>query len=191
MRTLMTVLTLIHIGAQSYSQKKMQGHLSITPGIDFSTMRAQDAYGNHVDFPDGTNFRIGADFEIPISSGKWAIMIEPTLQRYTAKSPNELIYRSLEVPAGVRRYFAVNKNAGFFINGAVVADAVLTHTIRMAPNLYFRSSQLRANFAAGIGVALNRFTIEYRYYTQRNRQDTGSFIYNFNKRSLIIGFRLH
>jgi hypothetical protein len=155
-------------------------------------MKAQDRNGTRVYFPDETNFRIGAQAEFPIINGKWSIILEPTLQRYVVNRPYPLKYRSLETPLGVRRYFAANNKTGFFVNGAVVGDIVMEHAMELTPNFYFRSTKLAANFAAGVGVAVGRFTLEYRHYTQRTRKDdTGSFTYNYNKRSIIVGFRLY
>jgi hypothetical protein len=155
-------------------------------------MRTTDKNGTQVNFPSGTNFRVGAELEFPLGKGKWAIIAEPTFQRYTANSPVRLIYRSLEIPIGVRRYFAINNRAGVYVNGAVVADLVLRHSMELAPNIYFDSNGIRINFAAGVGVAITRFTVEYRYYSQRTRKDdTGSFTSNYNKRSIIVGFRLY
>jgi hypothetical protein len=196
-RRLSIVLVLLIIGLDCFCQesngrKTHKSHLSITPGIDFATMRSQDANGTQVNFPEGTNFRVGAEFEFPAFRGKWAAIIEPAFQRYTANGPYLLIYRSLETSIGVRRYFRVNKKTGLYLNGATVGDLPIRHTMELSPNFDFVSTGLKVNLAAGVGLAISRFTMEYRYYTQRTRKDdTGSFTYNYNKRSIIVGFRLY
>jgi hypothetical protein len=188
----MTVVSLIFVGAHGYCQPGKRSHLSITPGVDFSRMQAQDRRGTRVEFPDRAQFRIGALLEFPIATGKWAIIFEPTLQRYTTHRPLPLTYRSLEVPLGARRYFSVRKNMGLYVNAAAVGDIVLEHSMQFASNYSFHAGKFKVNFAVGAGLAVRRFTIEYRYYTQRTRMDyTGSFTYNHNKRSVIVGFRLY
>lgn len=184
-------MSLIVVGTQGYCQPGTRSHLSITPGVDLSSMKAQDTRGTQVIFPDRVHFRIGAQFEFPIGAGKWSLLLEPTLQRYTTSRPLPLRYRSLEVPFGVRKYFSFRKNAAFFVNGAGVADIILEHGMQVS-NTLFSSHGIKFNFAAGAGLAFGRFTVEYRYYSQRTRSDfTKSFTYNYNKRSVIVGFRLY
>lgn len=154
-------------------------------------MRAHDTNGTQVVFPDGTNLRLGAQFEFPLWSGNWSMILEPTYQRYTANTPHLLRYRSLEAPVGIRRYFNANNRTRFYINGAIVGDIPFRHTMELS-GLNFEATGLKANFAAGIGVAVRRFTVEYRHYSRRTRRDnTGSFTYNYDKRSVIVGFRLY
>lgn len=183
-------LTVI-VGTTAYCQARKNVHITLTPGVDFAALKAQDTRATQVNFPDRTQFRVGVLLEVPIASGKWAVLIEPTLQRYITNRPLPLRYRSFEVPLGARRYFAVRKNASLYVNGAFVGDVILEHTMLLA-GYSFTSSSVKFNIAAGAGMAINRFTIEYRYYTQRTRTDyTNSFTYNYNKRSVIVGVRLY
>jgi hypothetical protein len=189
------IICLFAIGHSCYGQAKKRvrrGHLTVTPGIDFATMRSQDTNGTKVNFPDAVNWRLGAGFEIPFRSRKWAFMIEPAYQQYKATSPYTLIYNSLETPMGFRRYFAVGPATALFADGMFVLDIPFNYSIEIAPRLNFVSSGARTNFTAGAGIVVRRFTLEYRFYSQRtSKDDTDSFIFNYNKRSIIVGFRLY
>lgn len=186
------------IGLSAYSQEKPKkvrrgnSHLSITPGADMATMRSQDGVGTRVNFPQGFNWRLGLQFESPFAKGKWAFLIEPTYQHYKAPTPYPLKYSSLETPIGFRRYLPVSKASAIFINAMVVFDIPFTYSMELAPGLNFTSSNFKTNFAAGAGIAMRRLTLEYRFYSQRTAKDeTDSFTFNYNKRSLILGYRLY
>jgi hypothetical protein len=154
-------------------------------------MSSTDSRGTTVNFPAAQNFRIGIELEFPFSNKRWSVLLEPAYQRYTAHEPIYLKYRSVEVPIGVRRYFSLNTNSGLFVDVAAIADFPTTFDMELAPNLFFHATSVSTNFFIGGGLSFARFTIAYRHYTRRrNKDDFGSFTFNYQKQSVIVGFRI-
>lgn len=166
-------------------------HLSLSPGLDFATLRGRDSNGTSVFFPNGNNFRIGAAFEFNTRSPKWVPLFEPAYQRYTAAAPYPVEYSSIETAVGLRRNFFLNAYNGFFIQGMGIGDIPLNFEMELAPNTVFPSNSFRANVAVGAGAILGRFSLEYRQHSKRTiRDDYGSFTFNYTKRSIIASFRI-
>lgn len=166
-------------------------HLAINPGLDFASLRGRDTNGTSVLFPNGNNFRLGLSIEVNSRSPRWMFLFEPAYQQYSCIVPYPLKYNSIETSGGIRRSFFLNGYNGFFLQALGVVDIPINFELQLAPQTVFPSNSFRANVAAGAGVLLGRFALEYRQHSKRNiRDDFGSFSFGYNKRSIIASFRI-
>lgn len=200
---------------KSFEKKseKKSFHLSIRPGVNFSSLAIssndnQSLY--NTDFGNQTNFRVGveAEFVMPFNNNKWALIIEPTYQyynsekEYTTKTilneavPNKttLKYSSIEVPLGIRHYSFISAKSKVFVNASFVYDVVLggSEITYEEYNYLPRKFKLEPNinFAFGIGYKYdNRYSLEFNYHTKRDilGKDIKS---DYKTISLIFGYTL-
>ena len=168
-------------------------HFSLRPGVDFSRAWIIDYAGDSKDFSLESSFRIGgeAEFILPFKNGKWGFILEPTYQSYHSKSSLEMKYRSIEIPLGFRHYFFLGETSRIFVNGSLVIDFPLQHSVTFKNGTSAQTTTLKVNLAVGLGYNYKRLSVEGRYYTLRSGVDeTGLFTFDFKKSSIIIGYRV-
>ncbi|MCQ9635409.1 PorT family protein [Chryseobacterium sp. WG23] len=187
--------------------KKGLFHLSIRPGINFSSLKSQYVYEDvKADFGSQTSFRIGLEFEyvLPFNKNKWAFFVEPTYQYYKKnvesigyegyyyeyKYNATVDYKSIEIPIGVRHYFFLNDRSKIFVNAAYVADINMKSSMK----LLFSEIEIGSgsNFVIGAGYKYNnRFSAEFRVGTSRNLlRDYQNLDSDYKTASLILGYTL-
>jgi len=186
-------------------QKKDLFNLSIRPGLNSSTLSIHNtisSYGN-TDFDNELAFRFGieGEFVLPFNKNKWAMIIEPTYQYF--KSETEFatlnvkaVYKSIELPVGVRHYFFLNDNSKLFVDGSFIFGSFIFQLIDNSV-ISIGSNDLEIvtgnNAAFGLGYKYNdRYSLELRYLTSRNILRAYSFWrsdYNTTL-SVIFGYSL-
>lgn len=158
-------------------------NLNIRPGYinsiaSFNRIFTQET----TEFKGKSSFRVGIEAEIilPFNNDKWAIIIEPTYQKYndvvvynnggTNEKTQMIDYKSIELPIGVRYYFYLNKSSKIFINGAFITDLNFKSSIKSV-NSYLNGNktidefpiQSNGNLCFGMGYKfLDKFSIEVR-----------------------------
>ncbi|WP_310994151.1 tRNA modification GTPase [Aequorivita marina] len=183
-------------------------NLSLRPGITFGSASIQKSGETKLDFGNKSGFRVGleAEYIFPFHNGKWSIFIEPTYQSYTADTEiaintdfptmqNSTVvtvdYSALEVPIGGRFYMFLNKDAAFFINGALLVDlSVFDSSIKSSNDskydLEFASD---ATTAVGAGFKYkNKYSIEARYHTSRNIINYTNVNATYSSFAIIAGY---
>lgn len=173
-------------------------HLSLHAGVANSSLSIQNSNSsqNNLDFKDKINFRFGfgAEYVFPFHKNKWALMIEPTYQSYKVVKDNQkdqVEYKSIEVPIGVRHYFYLDNHSAIFVNGAFVVDFPFSSFIKKDKfaALDIKNNQ---NLAFGLGYKYrNKYGAEVRYNAKRNI--TQNYVYwksNYQSLSLIFSYTI-
>lgn len=186
-----------------YDKKANQDffNLNLRVGLNNGNLSIQrySPYSNtETKFGSKLGFRAGleAEFVLPFNKNKWALIIEPTYQDYSAenkigKRDAKVDYKSLELPIGVRYYFFLNDNSKIFVNASYVFDFGLRSKVDFSSgsDLDIKS---RNNIAFGLGYKyVDRYSLEARY--NLNRAILGNYInYNsdYNSLSLVLGYTL-
>ncbi|MES2864385.1 MAG: hypothetical protein V4666_09730 [Bacteroidota bacterium] len=186
--------------------------LSIRPGytnssVSFNRMLTQAT----TEFKQKSNFRLGIEAEIilPFNNDKWAIIIEPTYQKYndvvvTNKGEyhekSQIIdYKSIEIPIGIRYFFHLNKSSKIFINTAFITDLNFNSSIKTV-NSYgngintvdefpIKSS---GNFTFGLGYKfLDKFSLEVRTGIKRELLSNNiAYTSSYKSFSVIFGYKI-
>jgi hypothetical protein len=169
---------------------KNEFHLSLKPGMDYSTLKVDSYFGLVEDFPERQlSFRVGAEaeFTLPFKKGKWAVLVEPAYQSYNSTSKVQIDYKSIEIALGGRHYFFLGNDSKLFINIAGVIDLPIIYSIKFSNGQTFESKTIKGNYAVGLGYSYKKFSVEGRYYSLRTGVDETSLYYiDFKKSSLII-----
>jgi hypothetical protein len=189
-------------------------HLSVRPGINFSSLDIKNNSLNNVfdsDYGSKTNFRMGieAEFVLPFNNSKWSIIAEPTYQYFKAdkevitstilgekvSNKSSVKYSSIEIPVGVRYYAFLNEKSKLFFNASAIfdipmGDSEVTYEIyNYAQEKYKIESGI--NLGLGIGYKYNdKYSIEFNVHTKRDllkldQQDT-----SYQNFSIILGYTL-
>ena len=181
-------------------QKRDLFNLNFRPGINFSNLSIQNNISSPVDpgFNGELSFRFGieAEFILPFNKNKWAFTIEPTYQYFRSKyetsaQKNNIDYKSIELPIGVRHYLFFNENSKLFINGSFVFDFSSDTKIKFnpGPDLNIKT---RNNLAFGFGYKYgSRYSVELRYQTAREiLSDYLSWNSNYQTFSVVFGYSI-
>lgn len=130
-------------------------------------------------------FGIEAEFVLPFNKNKWAILVEPTYQMMNKTEavifdvfPNtltrefDLAYQSIELQAGFRHYFFLNKDSKLFANLLYVKDFDLNSTLSLISAISGSTQVIdlypTANWALGFGYKYKDLgAVELRYNTYR------------------------
>lgn len=186
-------------------RKRSYLNLKLTPGINSTsesvTIVERDKKP-HLAFENNQSFRIGleAELNIPFDNYKWGILFEPTFQSYKANAASEdvsasLTFSSVEFPIGLRYYIYINDNTRLYLNGFYIPGVamnmdskILLTTSTTTEKPYKVESS--GNFAIGGGLEFKRFSIETRYYTNRDLFKSPVFeSSDYNKFSVILGYK--
>ena len=168
-------------------------HLNLRPGLNISTLQVnhETLQSRNVDFGSQMTGRIGleAEFFMPFNKNKWSVIIEPTYQYFKSEKEvgsvnNQVDYKSIELPIGVRHHFYLNDETAIFINASFLFDLNFDSTINM---LKVSNGQ---NFVMGAGARYKKYAVEVRYGFDRNmlwkyqyystEYSTLSFIVSYN-----------
>lgn len=189
-------------------------NLTIRPRINNSSLTITNSGFNEkdkIDFGSKTGFGFGLEAEVilPINKNKWTIFIEPTYQSFKAETTNKNVsaifggefnskidYRSIEIPAGLRHYFNLNKYSTVFINVAYVFNLNPNSSVEFSSPYSINNGKIpldtTGNFAFGIGYKLNdKFGIEMRYQTKRELfMQSLIWSSDYKTFSMILGYTL-
>ncbi len=182
-------------------KKKRSFFFSIRPCVSLSSLSLNNDINNSIDVKfNNISFRIGGELEwiLPFNKNKWAIIVEPTFQYFTdeanlTNSSNEkaeVIYKSIEIPIGLRYYMFLNKESKFFLNSSFIIDRVIGSSVKFNSFSLELESQPSLSFGAGYSYA-NRISLELRGITPRSVVN----LYNywgsaFQSYSFILGIKI-
>ena len=159
------------------------------------------------DYGNKLALRIGMELEFFMNfhKKKWALIIEPTYQYYKSEVPTpetpdresayvdfgpgdrRIDYKSIELPVGIRRYIFLNKKSNFFINSSLVFDIPLT-------SIVIRKLEYGQNLNLAVGLGYNynnKYSVEFRYHTNRNLlKNYQSYNSDYKTASIIFGYTI-
>lgn len=181
-------------------QKRDWFHLSLRPGLNYSSLSIDNAVSNFkdVDFGNEFSLRFGVEMELilPFNKNKWVILIEPTFQFF--ESVKELTtqkaiadYKSIELPLGLRHNFFLNEKSNIFLNSSFIIDLSINSFI-----IYGNAADLEIgsgfNFAFGGGYRYNdKISLELRFQTKRNiLPQYPLWFTKYKTVSVIVGYKL-
>ncbi|SFS32029.1 outer membrane beta-barrel protein [Lutibacter maritimus] len=188
----------------NYEVKNNKGtfNLYFKAGIKSASLDIKNSVSKlkETDFGNKVGIRVGVEAEIflPFNNNKWAIIIEPTYQNFTAKKEtttlkSEVDYKSIEIPFGVRHYMYINQNSKLFINGFVLMDFNLNSTMKFKRQ-YDSTLDIKSgtNIAFGIGYNYNeKVSLEFRYHSDRDLlTNYVSWDSTYKSISFIIGYSI-
>jgi len=170
-------------------------NLWIRPRFTSSTLSAKTSNSNF-QFDTKTNFSIGIEAEIilPFNKNKWAIIIEPTYQSYSAaiiSEPIRVDYKAIEIPIGARHYFFLNNNSKLSLSAAFQFNFSNNSTLVHYSNVVL-DLKPDPNLAFECGYTFkNKLSVGYRYQTPR--QMLGEYplwTSDFSSMAIIVGYAI-
>lgn len=189
------------------SQNKKLFHVSVKPGINFSSYSIESDFMPsfyNVDFGNKTGFRLGleTEFILPFNNNKIAILLEPTYQYFKAEktidtSNNRGVkveYSSVELPLGLRYYMFLGSKSKIFFNAFWIFDIVVGDSKIKYDNTFSDTPlESSVNFALGVGYKYaDRYSIEFRGNTKRDMLPNNGVmpVSSYNNFSVIFGYTL-
>ena len=186
-------------------ERKSYLNLKLTPGVNFSSgsMSIPVGVGKPllpVTFESNQSFRLGleAEWVFAYDNYKWALVFEPTFQSYhsgAASNNGTINYSSIEFPLGVRYYYHLNDQTKFYLNGFYIPGVAINFnsTVKYTPDTNVQKSfavKSKGNLAFGGGVDYKRFSMEARYYSNRNLSDEPFIDPVYSRVSVILGYKI-
>jgi len=187
--------------------KKLYFNLKATPGVNFSSANLSvDEVGEEdpkLNFGSKAGLRFGLEAEliIPFNNYRWGILFEPTFQSYKsdaafATKPTTISYNTIEFPIGLRYYIYVTDNSKVFFNAFYIPSSAINMDSKIQ---YYSISQAdrpkitietASNYALGAGYEFSKFSVEARYYTQKDILNNHNFeSADYNRFSFILGYK--
>jgi len=183
----------------SNKEKRDVFNLWLRPRLTFSSASAQRESANtslDFQFQNETNFSAGIEAEIilPFNKNKWAIIVEPTYQSYSASIPSEPIkvdYKAIEFPIGVRHYFFISRNSKISLSAAFQMNFGNNSTLVHHSNVTLELNPL-PNMAFEVGyVFKNRLCVAYRYQTPREMLGMYEiWASQFQSMAIVVGYSI-
>jgi hypothetical protein len=189
--------------------KRKRVNMRFKPGISFSALNLKNTQtaNRNLDFDSEIGYQIGVEFEfvLPYNKNKWAIIIEPTYQKYKSSKDKvikqiileknygaSIDYSFAEFPVGLRYNMFLNNDKRLYLGAFVIPNWVLDNGAKIEfkefPNLKITANN---SFAASAGIALNKWSIDINYKFKRNiLSNFNSWSANFNRVSLSVGYTL-
>jgi hypothetical protein len=155
-------------------------HINLRPGLDYSSMKVGNRYGNvtRTEFDNQVSLRFGAELELllPFNGNKWAVTFEPFYKSFKAENDNDTNadYKALVISIGVRHYFFLNGKSKLFLNGNFGMEVPMNSSIRAATlfsrqDLDIEGSILDNYWAVGFGYNFNdKASLELRYNIEQD-----------------------
>lgn len=187
----------------SVKKDKIYLNLKLTPGVNFSsakmTVLERDVHPQ-LTFGSKSGIRLGLEAElvIPFNQYKWGILFEPNYQTYSSEveygtKPTTFDYKSLEFPIGLRYYIHVSDNTKAFLNGFYVPEVAMNSKVdyySLGPNDKTIKIDPSSSMAIGGGLAHNKFSLEARYYTNKDlTKSTSATLDSYNRFAIILGYK--
>ncbi len=173
--------------------EKKSSSVRITTGVNM--MKVGFVVGSSAaSLGQATTPRLGADldFALPFGQNKWSVVVEPNLSMYQKElsGNREISFQLIEVPIGLRHKFFFAEQSYLFVNGMVMLDFPITHNYQLSATSTDKVSKGAYGFAAGLGFAYKKFSIEARYYPAYDRVLGPQVYYQYEKTSIIAGFKI-
>lgn len=171
-------------------KRKGAFNFSLRPGVSLVDLKMANPFSDYLytEMDNKPSFRFGAEVEyiLAFNKNKWAILIEPTYQYFSAEKLTDTMnpsygvittsveYQSIEVPVGVRYSIFLNKDSKIFLNALGVFDFSFNSSVKFKRgNGSDLDSPLKikagVNPAVGLGYKIkNKYGIEIRYQINRN-----------------------
>ncbi|MCD6543145.1 MAG: tRNA modification GTPase [Flavobacteriaceae bacterium] len=191
-------------------EKKDLFNLTIRPGLNLTKFSInRDGVTNpsdiEVDFGNVLGFRIGVETEffMPFNNNKWSFFLEPIYNQFsdTGKRLNyekgkvDILYKTLEVPIGIRYHLYLNQESNFFINASYILIFDLNSNVdfeyEYSRDLEF--TKRNTNIAFGIGYCFkDRYGLEIKYFLNKNLNfaNSNEYHYQIQNTSLIFGYTI-
>ncbi len=194
-----------------YDKKAKVFTINLRPKLNFTSFtldeRGDRLNPRSINFGNKNLLGFGLEFEavLPFLSNKWAVALEPS---YEGNYSDEIIfendanigesvildYTSLNVALTIRHYFYINNNSKIFLNGSFVSDfpsGSIVYKVRDVVREELKPSG-SVNFAIGAGFKFNnKFSVEARYYTNRNTiNHLIDYSSTYNMASIILGYTI-
>lgn len=191
-------------------EKRDLFNLTIRPGISINSLSIQGVNATDArttDFDTKLNLRLGieSEFILGFNNNKWSIIAEPTFQSYNSeknftttgvnssilRNESSIInYQYIELPLGIRYYFFLNNHSKLFINGSVIFNFNMKGKVEFA-NYNDVDFKEKINLGFGFGYKFkNKYSIEYRYHTNKELLNYLYLTSNFQNSSLIFGYTI-
>jgi len=186
--------------------KRSYLNLKLTPGVNTNSEK-MTVYGDQgithdYAFKSKPGFRIGleAELSIPFDNYKWGILFEPTYQSYTSDAVSDggtasLTLSSVEFPIGLRYYIYINDNTRLYFNGFYILGLALNMDSKvMIPSTTLGDKTYSVgstgNVAFGGGLDYKRFSIETRFYSNKDLFKGARFVSSdYSRFSIVLGYR--
>ncbi len=194
--------------------KRSYLNLKLTPGVNMNSEK-MTVYGDQgsksdITFKSKSGFRIGleAELNIPFDSYKWGILFEPSYQSYKSDAVSDglmasLTLSSVEFPIGLRYYVYINDNTRVYFNGFYIPGLALNMDSKVIipsrgpkdkpyaiPEYISYTAGSSGNMAIGGGLDYKKFSLEGRFYTNKDLFKGSTFESSENSRfSIILGYR--
>jgi len=158
-------------------------------------------FGNDIDYGNKLNLRIGFETEavLPFHNEKWSVYIEPTFQSFKGEEivartgiafgdiVGIVIYKSIELPIGIKHYINLSKKSKLFIKAAYLIDFEFDSKIQIFASKTILKSE--NNLAFGIGYKFNDiYSIEIMHQTPRNITLDNENLSSKYQNNLLISF---
>jgi hypothetical protein len=193
------------------TKRKSYINLKATPGFNASSIEMNTVVNSSnlqekISFDNHLSFRMGLEAELilPFNKYHWGILFEPTYQSYSGEaintygSPSTIDYQAIEFPIGLRYYFPISENTRVFLNGFVIPGVVID--MNSGISYYFKDANPAAakqvdiesasSTSLGAGVEYKRFSLETRYYTNRNLLSNHPSEYaDYSRLSVVLGYK--
>jgi hypothetical protein len=156
--------------------------------------------------------RYGLELELilPFRGGKWSLFLDPSYQAYRSEkqfvqriglfdieTKTELVYKTIEIPFGVRRYIFITDNSQLFLNASVAlvfnsnSEVTFETPTALGQINNIKIEGTEEYFSLGLGYRFRNYSLEARYNTNRDLLAavpnwTSTFDKNF---SVILGIR--
>lgn len=192
---------------ENYENKSKRDaiNISVRPGVSMASMSFYSVLDKNLnaDFGNKTTFRFGVEFEylFPFNKNKWALIVEPTYQYFTADQLGSLYnikidYKVIDASFGVRHYMFLNDKSKLFINGAFI------NSFSFNSKLAFNNKINNTNYAIDIRPAttlsfgfgykyINKFSIEFRYGLEQDLlRNYRQWYSSYKLSSLVFGYTI-
>ena len=193
------------------AEKKNNFHLSLRPRFNINSLSLQGRTKTmDTDFDTEVSLKLGAEAEfiLPFNNGKWAVIIEPSIQGYKSETPKpggiayggvyaiSVNYKSIEIPVGLRHYFFLKNDAKFFLNASFLFDISNNSSVDFlrADGSTINSLDVVStnSLAFGAGFSFkNKFGFELRYQTSREiLENYADWSSDYKTLGIIFSYRL-
>lgn len=114
-------------------------------------------------------YGLAIEYVFPFNKNKWSLLLEPTLQKFSAEKDNvSFEHKSIEVPLGLRYHIFLTQHAKLYLNTHFMMNwsSETTVDFEVADDLF--SDTVNGNFSFGAGFIYRRLGAEVRYKLAKN-----------------------
>lgn len=197
-----------------YVEKKQKDLFNITPRLHFrnTTLNIQNASLAYTNTDFGNKFDVGFGVEmeciLPFNNNKWSLLVEPvylSINRKQSKRDTNFFsggsiistfeYNTIEIPFGIRHYFFLKNNSKIFVNLSYLFEYNFDSSIKFEGengNLIGRPIEIKSRdgISLGGGYRLDRYSLEFRYNTNRNILGSSGWDTKYKAFSIILGYTI-